>query len=73
MEDKMKIFDLLNYPQDGQILDVQYIRENFDLAYNVLKFSEIYQENPKLQFLEKENIKPETLVEMNPTHLIHFA
>lgn len=43
-------------------MDVGLIRENFDLAYNVLKFSELYQNNPKLNFLDKENITPDTLV-----------
>lgn len=62
MTDKVKIFDLLNYPQDGQVMDVALIRENFDLAYNVLKFSELYQDNPKLQFLDQESITPDTLV-----------
>ena len=72
-QDKLKIFDLLNYPQDGQVMDVAQIRENFDLAYNVLQFSEMYRENPRLNFLEKEGITPDTLVQMNPIHLIKFV
>ena len=41
--DREKIFDLLNYPGYEESLRNDQILENFELAYNVLKYSELYQ------------------------------
>ena len=55
-DDRDKIFELMNYPRDatsgGMVglaghLSFDLIRENFDLAYNVLKYSQSYQELPQ--------------------------
>lgn len=59
------IFDLLNYPQTNGNLTQSQVKENFDLAYNVLKCSQMYIENPELHFLneetEKQGIIPDQL------------
>lgn len=61
-EDREKIFELLNYPKhpnSGLInlhghLQPDQIRENFDLAFNVLQFSQVYRDlNQELQFLDQ--------------------
>lgn len=41
--DREMIFDLLNYPDAYGGVSTEKIRENFDLAYNVLKCSQAYQ------------------------------
>lgn len=68
-QDRKLIFDLLNYPSPGEfnILGKQQVRENFDLAYNVLKCSSVYMENPKLNFLGE----PDADNSINPESLSH--
>ena len=49
-DDRDKIFELLNYPKDqnGAMMGLQgsvqpdEVRENFDLAFNVLQYSQAY-------------------------------
>lgn len=43
--DRQMIFDLVNYPGAEGVLGPEQARENFDLAYNVLKCSQTYQDN----------------------------
>ena len=51
-DDRDKIFELLNYPTDSHggmlglhgALEPDQVRENFDLAFNVLQYSQAYQE-----------------------------
>lgn len=50
--DRVKIFDLLHYPLSQETpLQLDQIIENFDLAYNVLKYSQCYTDQNK-RFLE---------------------
>jgi len=67
--DRQMIFDLLAYPTQGPV-DLGKARENFDLAFNVLKHSQLYQENPKLQFLNSDQVNPDSLCQ--GMHLVEF-
>lgn len=54
-DDRQMIFDLLNYPDEQGRLHASKVKDNFDLAYNVLKCSETYIQNKDLQFLAEED------------------
>jgi len=60
-EDREKIFELLHYPKDAEGMMAlsgglmsDELRENFDLAYNVLRYSQAYQEaDSRYHFLDE--------------------
>ena len=57
--DRNKVMDLLSYPDDdSMMLEPQKINDNIEIAFNVLKFSEIYKERGQgfLDQYDSENI-----------------
>ena len=65
--DRDMIFNLVHYPLEGHfdLTDQNSIKNNMDLAYNVLKHSTAYVQNVDLQFLSDENEEQG----INPTNL----
>jgi hypothetical protein len=55
--DREMIFDLLNYLDAEGALSQDKTKENFELAYNVLKCSQMYQDAKHLRFLADEDGK----------------
>lgn len=78
--DREKIFELLNYPgADNPLhsIDDAKVLDNFELAVNVLRFSDAYTQSTRFKFLDEPTmdgmmISPESLAGGNQAHLLAF-